>query len=376
MNVSIAEMRGQLVELDEVMDAMATAEPVVGLPFAVSDDNAGSLGRARVRFEPVDNTSQLVAQGSMPDDSNTIFEFGGDDYRMTNEGLLHLTSSLGITKKYAAKVDGEMLVDHVNWWLNGNQSGYATALQSLIVGGDHVGAVTKETTTPFSNLSLVSGVVERLRAEYGQDSDIAVDYKWSHSLERTNVRLIVCDGPSYAPRAGDEWALGLDYQNSLTGKSGVSTSLGAYLFRWWCTNGMTSTHANLGTWNRRTGGQDVSEVREWMAEGVSEILLAAVPEFEALEVMANASIEGEVAYALEDVFETYRLPDGVRRAIMDNMVNSDDLTLYGVHAAVTQAANDPDMSEGQRASLLSVGGDLIHASRDRCETCNRLPVDH
>jgi hypothetical protein len=103
-------------------------------------------------------------------------------------------------------------------------------------------------------------------------------------------------------------------------------------------------------------------------------------EFQAIEELANTPVpfgsdgSPDVAAALADVFDTYRVPSEAREAIIENMVNSDDLTMYGVMQAVTQAANDADLPEKARLSLMEVGGDIPRATTQRCQTCRRLTV--
>jgi hypothetical protein len=54
------------------------------------------------------------------------------------------------------------------------------------------------------------------------------------------------------------------------------------------------------------------------------------------------------------------------------MVNSDDLTMYGVQQAVTSVANRDDMPESARETLMEIGGDLPRAHAERCAACRRI----
>jgi beta-glucosidase-like glycosyl hydrolase len=56
--------------------------------------------------------------------------------------------------------------------------------------------------------------------------------------------------------------------------------------------------------------------------------------------------------------------------VIDGLVESDDLSMYAVLNAVTQAANDADNPEEAQV-LMSTGGDLAQHS-ERCDSCHRI----
>jgi len=70
------------------------------------------------------------------------------------------------------------------------------------------------------------------------------------------------------------------------------------------------------------------------------------------------------------VFDQFRLPARSRSRVIDGLVESDDLSMYAVLNAVTQAANDAENPEEAQV-LMSTGGDLAQHS-ERCDNCHRI----
>jgi hypothetical protein len=233
---------------------------------------------------------------------------------------------------------------------------------------DRVLAIMKATMTPFSNIRILEQILAGIEAKYGE-GEVLADYKFHHDLRRTAIRLIVPE-QMRSVRENDPWSVGVQIQNSLTGES--ATAVDGYLFRWWCTNGAIATHSSTGKYNRKLHGRDPETLYEWARESVDEILGGLEHEFDALEELANTPLEGSVADVLADVFEQYRVPTTTRETIISNMVNSDDLTMYGVMQAITQAANEEGLSEPLRNAILAIGGDLPRAYSERCQSCHRI----
>jgi hypothetical protein len=158
-------------------------------------------------------------------------------------------------------------------------------------------------------------------------------------------------------------------RNSIVGEKPLS--LRGYLFAWVCTNGATSVHASSGNYNRRTMGQG-EEVYDWARGQVDAILGGLEHELDAVTELTTVQLDGGVSQVMQSMFERYRVPLASRQQVIENLVDSDDLTAYGLMAAVTQAANVDSLPFGQVASLLEIGGDLPHSMSTRCQSCNRL----
>lgn len=359
--VTVEDMRSKLLSLETVTDRLSQTEPVTHVTFAMnSPANVGAT------FE----LGETWAAAPVADDEaiDATVRIGPDNYRLSKGALLEFTSSLNITKKYAQKCPAPLLQPHINHWCRSTDR----EVKALIVPdetGDTAGRVqafTKASIEPFSNLRLLEQALESITARYGDNAEVLVDYKFVHDFERTRMRLVVPDHVRQI-REDDTWSAGVQIANSQIGAS--PTSLKGYLFRWWCTNGNITTRAESGSWNRRRGGQG-DEVYEWARHAVDEILGGLEEEFEAVEIMANTAVrEEDLNDVLADVFDRYRVPLQARESVIEEMVNTDDLTMYGVMQAITQAANHVELNGGDLPDhmaerLMAVGGDLPRAYAD------------
>lgn len=365
--ITLDQMRSKLLTVDQVRERLATTEPLSQVTFPLSGSR-----NSIARFSLQPDWAQNIDQVNGTDAIGAEVRVGGVTYQLTKDALLEATSLIGITKQYATRCPANLLEPHINYWFRqGPRAGISAGTQEmkLLAIGDRAYAFSKASIDPFSNLRLLDEVLAGIAERYGE-GDVLVDYKFQHNLRHTAMRLIV-PNEMRNPRENDPWSAGVQLHNSLAGEKPLS--LEGYLFRWWCTNGAISTHAQSGKWNRRTGGQG-DEVYEWARHAVDEILSGLDHEFEALDALANTPIEGDVNQALEDVFRTYRVPLAVRENIIQEMVNSDDLTMYGVMQAITQAANHDDLPESARNTLMEIGGDLPRANHERCPACRRLPA--
>lgn len=358
------QVRPKLLTVDQARERLSVTEPVGEVLFPTTGKSAEV---AKFHLTAAWNTGLANAAGT--DVVGVTVTIGGQEYQLTRDAMLEATSYIGLTKAYVSKTPAQLIEPNVNWWYQ-NRPGELKAL----VSGDRVLAFTRPTIHPFSNLRLLDTALEGIAGVYGA-GEVLVDYKFQHDLRQTAVRLIV---PAHVrrPREEQPWSAGVQFRNSLSGEKPLT--LEGYLFCWWCTNGAVSTHAQSGAWNRRSGGQDDESVTEWARHAVDEILGGLEHEFDALDELANTPIpfvteDGvpDAGAALVDVFEQYRVPLESREAIIEQMVNQDDMTMYGVMQAVTQAANG-DVRENVRQSLMEIGGDLPRANATRCATCRRI----
>lgn len=372
MSVSVEEMRGKLLTVPVVRKRLKATEPLEEIEFPMH-------GSGVAKFHLENDWTVGLASKSGTARVGAEVTINGTEYPITKDALLEMTSFIGITKQYASKTPANLLTPHLNYWYAHTPK---KAAKALVSGGEVVG-LTKASIQPYSNVGLMQAALDGIKSSLGT-TDVMVDYKFEHNLRRTAMRLIV-PGVVHTVRDEHPWSIGLDIQNSLTGEPGVGTSLKGYLFSWWCTNGATSTHATSGDYNRRMKSDD-DAVYEWARAAVEEILGGMDHEFDALDEIAEQRIvpagltmeeqTRQVANVLQDVYETYRVPVEARERIEQNLTASDDLTMYGVMAAITETANNIDMSETIRTRILSTGGDLPRAFATRCSNCGRLPASH
>lgn len=350
MSVTLDEMRDSLISVDEVRQRLATTEPVSSHEFVTGE-------------------ASFTVNADVANQPSTV-RFGNKEFAIAPTAMLEATSLCGLPKGYVSRTPVTLIEPQVNYWF---QNGFKEnkAWKALVVG-DTVEALTRGTVQPFSNLALLDQVVAGIQNRFGSDVEILADYKFHHTLAGTHLRLIVPSQGRVIQDTGvddDQWSIGIQMKNSQTALE--ATSVEGYLFRWWCTNGAISTRNESGVWSRRSGGQG-DEVYEWMRSAVDEILGGFESALDDVQHMVHVPIEGEVNAALRDVFDTYKVPVAERAAIIEHMVESDDLTMYGLMQAITQVANSESVSPGHVDQLMRIGGDLPRATAERCGACHRL----
>lgn len=360
MTVSIDEMRPKLRTLDQLYDMIGATEPVNSHPFGPNDAQFTIHGGWEDDAEGKDGTDQVLARISLD----------GTPYPLTKDALLEASSLVGINKTYAARCPAPLLQPQLNYWFSTGTKKYSKF--QLLTAAGRAAALTRHSIQPFSNVKLLDETVAGIRSRFG-DTEILVDYKLTHSLRRTHIRLILPEIGRTLTDTGtddDHWSLGIQLKNSLIGHE--RTSLDGYVFRWACTNGQIDTHAQSGVW-RRTGGERDNEVYEWARNAVDEILGGLEPALDAVQNLAGVPVEGEIGAVLRDVFDHYRVPLPERAQIIANVIATGGrLTMYTLMNAITQVANRDGMEPSHVETLMRMGGDLPHAAHSRCAACRRL----
>jgi hypothetical protein len=372
MVIDTEEIRraGRLISLEDAYNILSTTEPLHQNEFALdgSNDVAFSL--------PLGWNDEIRDKDATTLTDCTVQIDGAEPVRLTKEAILKMTSSIGLTKDYVMRTPGLLIAPQLNWWLKHYGVKGAESMRLLAKDGVAVGIV-KSTLSTFPNVPLLDRVVQQIKERY-QTDEILVDYKIAHTLERTALRLIVpetsvmIDSARNDSTREDRWSLGLQLTNSLVGDPETRLNLSGYLFAWWCTNGAISTHASSGNYNRRVQGQDLDEVLGWIDASVDAIFTDLEPELDDVAALTTEGLEGELNDVIADVFKTLKVPVPARQGVLDALVDSDDLTAYGLMQAVTQAANDPDISDRVREGTMRVGGMIPHTIKDRCENCHRV----
>lgn len=367
MAVLAAEMKDKLLTVPQTRAVLSTTEPFESVPFAVGSD---------IRFELDNDWNADPNVGSM-DVIPAVVRVGSgpaaQEFRLTRSAALEATSICGIPREYAWRTPARLVQDQLNYWFGAGLQGKSF---QVFTAEDRAMAVARGTIIPFSNLEILDQILASIEEHYGS-GEVFVDKKFSHSLLKTHLRLVVPDHTRVIENTGtdnDTWSVGISATNSLTGVKG--TQLDGYLFRWWCKNGATDTKNSSGKWSRRSGGQSEEEVYAWVRKSVDEILGGLESSLDVVQQMTEMKVP-HAAQVLSDVFETYKLPTRLRQGILENMVNETDLTMYSLMQAVTSVANDLDTESPDVDRLLDLGGELIHSAQERCDNCHRvLPHSH
>ena len=352
-----------LMEVDDFREVLKPTDDLSQIPF-VADG-------ADISFTFEDGWNQNLDGVEGTDEVAATVQVKGAEYPLTLDALLEATSLAGLPMKIVRETPSELIQPIVNYRFGDAPD---RALKLLTAQGRGV-AFTRESISPFSNERLLDEALESINKIYG-DVPVYVDKKAHHDLRRTAFRLVVPDhsrtiksGRHSETEEGDVWSTGVSVQNSLIGAKPLM--LKGYLFAWWCRNGATTNLAETGQYHRKKQGQG-DTVYDWARDTVEDILGGLEHQLDQVASLTDVSLDGSLAEVTAEVFAKYRVPMNARSSIMDNLVNSDDLSGYGLMNAITAAANDGDISENVRATLFDIGGFIPHAMGEICASCHRL----
>jgi len=358
--VTVDQMRGKLLTLDQAREQLASTEPLAELPFDSTSDVKFRL------HEGWSHGAKAREDGEVVDATVSI---NGTEVSLTQGALYKAMEQIHLPKGFGTDTPPELVEPLLNYWF---RNGFGEEKQHKILAVNGVGsAVVRASVKPYSNMELLDRILAGISAKYGE-GEVLVDYKFLHNLDETRLRLIVPDYRRNIVNSGtdnDTWSVGIDFRNSLTGKK--QTSISGYLFRWWCTNGAIDTLNDAGTWSRRGSAGQTDEVYEWARQSVDEVLGGLESSLDHVQAMTDMPLEGHVVDVLEDYYDKYRIKDDLRDAITSYMVDETDLTMYTLMQAFTQVANDADLSPDKAAEMMRIGGHIAATSNDRCESCQR-----
>ena len=353
MTVTLKDMKKNLLSFDQAITHLEKTEP---LSSAIID----STTKTQVKLDP--NWAEFTKDAGMTDLVPAFISVNGVEHQFTKEGILQATSLVGLRSAFALKNPVAFVEAPLNYWLN---SGIGESAYKLVLVDGAASAFVSPTIVSFSNIELAESILNAVQEYQGKDVELLVDYKFTNSLVRTDVRFIsptslhvmegtnMADVPDGSP---DVWSAGINLTNSLVGKS--KTSIEAYLFRWWCTNGAIRANDAVGTWNRKSSGQVEAAVYEWAASAVDEVLGGMEAAFESVQALNNIKLKGGTADVLKKIFSDHSVPVTQQQSITEAMINSEELTMYAVMNAITQQANNPTLIPDRADKLMRIGGTL------------------
>jgi hypothetical protein len=362
---TIDEVKPKLLSLDTVRQKLSTTEPFESVKFPVD----GSI-----RFQLNDGWNHALdgLPGTSPVDAYVDVKDKGE-YQLTVDSIQEAASLCGLPKGYISRTPANLIEPHLNYWFREGKAG--KEFQLLTTQGKYASAVIRGTLVPFSNLRILENVLDTIEVTYGQ-GEVLADYKFEHTLQNTHLRLIIPEKTRVIENTGvdnDTWSIGLQISNSLTGLG--QTSLDGYLFRYWCTNGAVDTK-DAGVWSRKAKeqGQDPENVYGWVEYTSQEILAGLESSLDHVQRLTDMTIENESALVgiLNDLYDHYRVPGKIQNVIDNTLLWEDNLTMYAVMQAITQAANETEVNFKRKNQLMSIGGELLYQAHDRCNSCSRL----
>jgi hypothetical protein len=357
--VSLDEMAGTLLTLDEVRETLAASEPLAPHSFPTGSAVVFTLA------EDWHSYGDTALAGT----STVRTAIGGTELQLTKAAVIEAGALCGVPREHQQKIPAALLAAEMNWWY---QSGFGDRTFKLLTQhGDTVLGMCRDTINPFSNLALLNEALAGIERQYGT-GEVLADYKFAHNLEHTGLRLIIPGQQriiSGTRVADDSWSTGLYLRNSLIGLK--PPELTGYLFRHWCTNGCYDTLSTVRAGRRQI--REEAEAVEWMTHAVDQVLGGLEHTLDEVQALTEIPVAGDVAVVLGDLFAQHGVPRAERTRVLNDMADiGGDLTMYDVQAAMTRAANAQGLSDRSVDVLLSAGGHIAHGAGERCTSCRRI----
>lgn len=348
--VPIEKMQDQLVTLTDVRTRLATTEPLATEFLS---------GESKIKFQLQPDWAMDFDNLSDTDPVAAEITVNGKATQLSKEALLLAGSNMGMPKALLRRNPSHLNEQFLNYWYGG---GMGDKTYNMLTVKDVASAFIAPTRQPYSNISLMENVISGIHNVYG-DEQVFADYKFNHSLQKTDVRLII---PSHSrimedtnmkdvpTGAQDSWSAGIHMSNSLIGKT--QTSVDAYLFRWWCTNGAITRLDDVGTWNRRHEGASEVDVYEWARMAVEDVLGGMEDRFDDIQSLAHTSIAGNATEVLRELYSEFNIPVTQRSLITEQLLESESLTMYSLMNAITQTANESGLDPERADRMMRIGG--------------------
>jgi hypothetical protein len=363
LSITIADVQEKLLTLDDVRERLERTEPLDTYEFEVGGNAIG--------FKLGDDVNHGLKALQPNDPVNAFVTISGKELQLTRDAFYQFGAEAYMPKGFLANSSPHVIAEQLNEQFGGGLGN--KDYKVLAVNGNKAAAMTRGALVPYSNLRLLQTALDGIEAKYGK-GEVFADYKFTHTLEQTHIRLIIPEYVRVIENTGtenDTWSVGVQIKNSLVGDE--QTEILGYLFRYWCTNGAIDTANSANSvWSRRGAGGKTDAVYDWARDAVDEVLGGLEGSLDLVQGMTDISIEGTAVEALRDVFTTWRIPTADRNRILNNMVNEDNMTMYALMQAVTEAANADGVSAANVDRLMRAGGDLPLIAHDRCDSCHRF----
>jgi hypothetical protein len=360
--------RNKLVTLDQGREILASTEPVAFTSFETGEN---------IRFRVGDDWNENIAAQHGTEALDVFMSIGPEgashEYQLSLDALHQAAKVPGIGSGYLERCPADLVEDQLNYWF---RTGLDKNLKLMLMGTEQLGVgITRESVEPFSNLQLLDKALEVIERRYPGASVYVDRSKLSHSLRNTHLQLVLPDVGRIIQDTGevdDRWWGGLQISNSMTAEK--QTMVDAFMFRQRCTNGYIDVQGEHGKWSRKSNGQDMESVLAWAELAVEEAVGAYDGIFDRVQSLVGLRLDpGTVSETAADLFAQQRIPGADQQRIVQNLVENDQLTMYHLTNAVTEAANSA-LGSGAQQRLMRAGGEVIRHA-ERCDGCHRMLPD-
>lgn len=335
----------KLLPLEEVYTALSATEPLT-TEFLSND--------AKIKFQIQPDWAVDFDNLSDTDGVDAEISINGKSTQLSKEALLLAASNVGISKAYTRRTPAHLIEDNLNYWYGG---GMGDKAYNMLVVKDVASAFIAPTKAPYSNVELLESTMDGISNEY-YSSEVMADYKFNHSLQKTDVRLILVE--DQRPIGSDTWSPGIHISNSLIGKT--QTNVEGYMFRW--TNGSGATAALGMPWNRRHEAASEVDVYEWARMTTQDVLKDNNKSFEDVDALTHLDISNNTVEILRDIYSEFNVPVTQRSLITEAMIAVDERTMYSLMTSIIQTANEPGLDPERVDRMMRIGGYVPSATFD------------
>lgn len=334
---------------------------------------AAELARqANAKRDYIEPTTKL----SMEDDGSTMSVEGRGHFDINTHAHGQIAERLEIPRAYYNRMrenDPGLLAHNVNTWLQKKPERrmLRTMVQDRPEAKPVLRAFLSDRYRRLDNAELVSAVFPRLIS-----APVQVQIA---SLEVTETRLymkFVVPSIQAEVKKGEVVRAGAIIQNSEIGSGAVSVLPFTEVL--WCTNG--ATHTDFGQRRhhvgRANGGEESVELYRdetlqaddkafWMkvSDTVDSVLTESTFKVivQRMQQAAGLQIQGDPVKSVELVSKRYGIDGETQTSVLQSLIRTGDLSLWGLSQAITQAAGSVnDYDEASR--LETAGGNILTLS--------------
>jgi hypothetical protein len=307
-----------------------------------------------------DRVVAKVGEISITDDAG-ILSIGSDTFLMDEGVERTLASYLKIPPAYLSACPPDFKATTLRFWMGEHSD--ADAVTELINGA------VVSIHSPDQLMIPVRQVVQVAERVFSSDAEVRHNYlddERVHLDITTSEHQVDVQSPGYR-QVGDITEAGLRFLAYPTQTK--APSVGAYLERLACTNGMTTTE-RAGQISLR--GRTVDEVLEEMEQAARMMLSTRDNRLERYAATARQPIPGSRQAFAHQLAREANLPRSVLDSVME-LVNQlpDNATVYDINQAFTSVANT-DVNYATRMRLQALGGSMAFEAERilaRCGTC-------